>query len=60
MKEVCGKKRCGEYNMLKCYLTKGHTGECCFAVNSKNERGKPIAREWAGTHAEHLAGGQKK
>ena len=28
--KICGKKKQGEYNMLRCHTEKGHKGECCF------------------------------
>lgn len=35
--EICGKSKCGEFNMLKCFKIKGHEGECSFSVDRKND-----------------------
>jgi hypothetical protein len=30
---VCPKKKCGEYNMLKCARADGHDGDCIWVVD---------------------------
>ncbi len=32
---ICGKKKMGEFDMLKCYRSAGHSGECCFGLDRK-------------------------
>ena len=34
---LCPRKKCGEYNMLKCVRANGHDGECCFVVDFEND-----------------------
>lgn len=34
---LCNKSKCGEYNMLICISNKGHSGECCFVIDHKND-----------------------
>ncbi len=43
----CPRKKCGEYNMLKCACEEGHTGECCFVVDHENDyaHNKPKASQ---------------
>jgi hypothetical protein len=35
--DLCKKKKCGEYNMLKCVRTAEHIGDCCFVVDHEND-----------------------
>jgi hypothetical protein len=48
----CERKKCGEYNMLRCARDAGHTGECSFVVDSENDypwNKLPKERECCGT-----------
>ena len=36
MSEICGRKKMGEYNMLQCYRSKGHDGECVYGIENKD------------------------
>ena len=33
----CKRKKCGEYNMLRCCLESEHKGDCCFVVDHEND-----------------------
>lgn len=33
----CTRKKCGEYNMLRCARSEGHLGECSFVVDHEND-----------------------
>lgn len=35
--KLCQRKKCGEYNMLKCVLESGHSDDCCFVVDHAND-----------------------
>lgn len=33
---ICGRKKMGEYDMLQCYRSKGHGGECVYSIVNKD------------------------
>lgn len=33
----CERKKCGEYNMLRCARAAGHDGDCSFVVDHEND-----------------------
>jgi hypothetical protein len=35
--EVCDSKKCGEYNMLRCVLPRGHAGEHNYVVDKDGD-----------------------
>jgi len=37
LERVCPRKKCGEYNVLKCVRQDGHTGDCCFVGDHEND-----------------------
>lgn len=36
--ERCKRKKCGEYNMLRCALEERHGGDCCFVVDGAERK----------------------
>ena len=34
---ACPRKKCGEYNMLRCCLEEGHSKDCVFVVDHAND-----------------------
>lgn len=35
--DPCPIRKCGEFNMLKCVMDKGHEGNCIFVVDREND-----------------------
>lgn len=35
--KACSKKKCGEFNMLRCCREAGHSGDCNFVVDHAND-----------------------
>ncbi len=35
--DVCPRKKCGEFNMLKCVREAGHDGACNYVVDHEND-----------------------
>lgn len=44
-RELCQRRKMGEYNDLRCYRTAGHEGNCCFAVDWESDAKRQAARE---------------
>lgn len=43
---ICGKQKCGEYNMLVCVRDRAHDGVCNYVVDHENDypQNKPRVR----------------